>query len=162
MKSPQRILVPIDMSVFSITALQYAEDVAEHFGAEIAVVHVVEHETQSAKAAEADSEAEAEQALRSTIARMLLDHNVVHQSLRIELRHGSPAQEIVKASQEIHADLIIMCTHGRSGLSHVLMGSVAERVVRRSPCPVLTIKPDEFSELINVTEEDISEGLHLE
>lgn len=162
MKSPERILVPIDMSVFSITALQYAEDIAEHFGAEIVVVHIVERDETATKGMEPKTTGpEVEQRIKSTVARMLLDHNVVRQSLRIEVRHGSPAQEIVKASQDLRADLIIMCTHGRSGLSHVLMGSVAEKVVRHASCPVLTIKPDEFSELINVTEDDVSEGLHL-
>jgi len=92
---------------------------------------------------------------------MLLDHNVVSQSMRIEIRHGSPAEKIVSSVPELHADLIVMCTHGRSGLSHILMGSVAEKVVRNASCPVLTLKPDEFREVINVTQEDVTEGLHL-
>jgi len=165
MKAPTRILVPIDMSVFSVAALQYAEDIAEHFGAEIVVLHIAEEDDLAARIPKKEKEQmttkEIDQRLKSTIAHMLLDHNVVTQSMRIEIRHGSPAQEIVNAAPDLHADLIVMCTHGRSGVSHILMGSVAEKVVRNATCPVLTLKPDEFREVINVTQEDITEGLHL-
>jgi nucleotide-binding universal stress UspA family protein len=165
MKAPTRILVPIDMSVFSVTALQYAQDMAEHFGAEIVVLHIAEEDDIAAripkKEREKMSPQELDQRMKSVVAHMLLDHNVVTQSLRIEIRHGSPAEEIVKAAPVVHADLIVMCTHGRSGVSHLLMGSVAEKVVRNATCPVLTLKPDEFYEVINVTQDDIVEGLHL-
>ena len=56
---------------------------------------------------------------------------------------GIPFMEIIHAAKELNSDMIIMGTHGRTGLQHVLMGSVAEKVVRRAPCPVLTVKhPD--------------------
>jgi len=160
MKSPRNILVPIDMSVLSITGLQYAEDISEHFGSTITVLYVADTDDPLEKARGSAKEAEAK--IKQAVAHLLLDHNVVTTSLNIEVRHGSPAHEIVKASRELHSDLIVMCTHGRSGLSHMLMGSVAEKVVRTAICPVLTIKPDEFSELINITDEDITSGLHLE
>jgi universal stress protein A len=54
---------------------------------------------------------------------------------------GSPLRKIVEAAEAKHVDLIVMATHGRTGLSHLLIGSVAERVVRTAPCPVLTIRP---------------------
>ena len=158
MKSPKNILVPIDMSVLSITALQYAEEIAELFGAEITVLHVSEDDESKKRPRGED----ADKIVKSALSHLLLDHNVVKQSLRIEIRRGSPATEIVKATRDLHTDLIIMCTHGRSGLSHILMGSVAEKVVRLAACPVLTIKPDEFRELISVTENDVTQGLHLE
>jgi len=165
MKAPTRILVPIDMSVLSVTALQYAQDIAEHFGGEILVLHIAEEEDVAArisrKEREQMSRKEIDQRLKSAVAHMLLDHNVVTHSMRIEVRHGSPAEEIVASVADLHADLIVMCTHGRSGLSHILMGSVAEKVVRTATCPVLTLKPDEFREVINVTQEDVTEGLHL-
>ncbi len=165
MKAPTRILVPIDMSVFSVTALQYAQDIAEHFGAEIVVLHIAEEDDIAAripkKEREKLSQEELDQRLKSIVAHMLLDHNVVTQSMRIEIRHGSPSEAIVNAVPGLHVDLIVMCTHGRSGVSHLLMGSVAEKVVRNATCPVLTLKPDEFREVINVTQDDIIEGLHL-
>jgi nucleotide-binding universal stress UspA family protein len=59
------------------------------------------------------------------------------------MRVGAPFLEIIHAAQSESADLIVMGTHGRSGLAHVLMGSVAERVVNKAPCPVLTVRhPD--------------------
>lgn len=158
MKSPKNIMVPIDMSVLSITALQYAEEVADLFGAEITVLHVAEDDETKKRVKGVD----ADKLVKSAVSHLLLDHNVVTKSIRIEVRRGNPAAEIVKASRDLHTDLIIMCTHGRSGLSHMLMGSVAEKIVRLAACPVLTIKPDEFRELINVTENDVTQGLHLE
>lgn len=160
MKTPRNILVPIDMSVLSITGLQYAEDIAEHFGATITVLYVAEPGEPLDKKHGTDQENDAR--LKQAVSHLLLDHNVVSTSLKIEIRRGSPAQEIVRASRELHADLIIMCTHGRSGLSHMLMGSVAEKVVRLAFCPVLTIKPDEFTELVNITSDDVASGLHIE
>lgn len=159
MKSPKNILVPIDMSVLSITALQYAEDIAEHFEAEITVLYVSEIDDPTTKFRKAGKDDD--KVIKSALAHLLLDHNVVTQSLKIEIRHGSPAAEIVKATTDLHTDLIIMCTHGRSGLSHMLMGSVAEKIVRLAACPVLTIKPDEFRELVNLTQDDVADGLHL-
>jgi nucleotide-binding universal stress UspA family protein len=58
----------------------------------------------------------------------------------VEVAMGQPADTIVRVAQERGADLIVMSTHGRTGLQHVLMGSVAEKVVRLAPCPVLTVK----------------------
>ena len=63
-------------------------------------------------------------------------------SLQLQLEEGRPADEIVDAAQKMDAQLIIMGTHGRSGLSRLVLGSVAERVIRSAPCPVLTIGPD--------------------
>lgn len=157
MKAPEKILVPIDMSAFSISALQYAQDIAEVFGAEVTIVHVAE----DADKGKGKTGANDDQKLKSMISHLLMDHNLVTRSVRIEIRRGSAAREIVKASNDLVTDLVVMCTHGRSGLSHMLMGSVAERVVRLAACPVLTIKPDEFRELVNLTDEDITEGLHL-
>jgi nucleotide-binding universal stress UspA family protein len=58
-------------------------------------------------------------------------------------RHGRPHEEIVGVAREMDVDLIVMGTHGRSGLSHILLGSTAERVVRNAPCPVLTVRHPE-------------------
>jgi nucleotide-binding universal stress UspA family protein len=59
-----------------------------------------------------------------------------------EIRIGVPFLEIIRYAKEQDIDLIVVGTHGRSGLSHVLLGSVAERVVRKAPCPVLTVHPE--------------------
>lgn len=165
LKPPKRILVPIDMSTFSLSALLYAEDIADYFGAEIIVAHVAEEGDPVAKAygekGSKDSKEDVERRIKSAISHLLIDHNVVTKSIRIEIRHGSPAVEIVRLARQAEADLIVMSTHGRGGLSHMLLGSVAEKVVRIASCPVLTMKPDEFRELVNITEDDVTSGLHL-
>jgi len=63
-----------------------------------------------------------------------------HGAWEVETAAGHPADAIVRTAEERHADLIVMGTHGRTGLSHVLLGSVAEKVVRLAPCPVLTVR----------------------
>jgi nucleotide-binding universal stress UspA family protein len=60
-------------------------------------------------------------------------------AVEARMAHGTPYEEIVKAGKELGADLIVIGTHGRTGMSHFLLGSVAERVVRSAPCPVLTV-----------------------
>jgi universal stress protein A len=56
------------------------------------------------------------------------------------VRHGLPGEEIVETARELPADLIVISTHGRTGLAHVVIGSVAEQVVRHAPCPVLVLR----------------------
>ena len=74
--------------------------------------------------------------------------------------HGEPHREIVKYAQENEIDLVVIATHGRTGLAHMLMGSVAERIVRLSPVPVLAVKPLEMRERI-LKKEDVEEDLHV-
>jgi len=164
-KSPKNILVPIDRSMFSLSALQYAEEIAKLFQAEISIVHVVDH-TPQGKEVVKDAEDllyhnVIEEQRRVLISHLLVEYGLVPQSIKILIRHGSPSKEIVRTAADIHADLIVMSTHGRTGLRHVALGSVAERVVRTALCPVLTIKPDEFRELITMTEDDVTNSLHL-
>jgi len=73
---------------------------------------------------------------------------------------GVPAEEIKRFAEEEGIDLIVLATHGRTGLRHILMGSVAERVVRLSGVPVLTVKPRPFREAI-IEKDDIENELHL-
>lgn len=164
MKAPQTILVPTDLSAYSLSALQYAVEIAKLFQAKITVLHVYEHKKPSTKetgeAQKKELREKEDQSIREQLSRLLVNYNVVEQSLRVLVKHGSPVRGIVYTARDIPADLIVMSTHGRTGLRHVMMGSVAEKVVRYSICPVLTIKPEEFRELIDITEEDIADSLH--
>jgi nucleotide-binding universal stress UspA family protein len=160
MKAPKKILVPTDMSAYSLDALGYAQEVSKLFGAEIIVLRVLESDTRKA-GLDRDRLSEEDLEVRRELIRLLLDRNVLTGSVRIEVRHGSPAREIVNAAKGLHADLIVMSTHGRTGLKHALLGSVAEKVVRHATIPVLTVKPDEFVELIEISEGDVTDNLHL-
>jgi nucleotide-binding universal stress UspA family protein len=147
-----KILAPTDFSEDSDLALTYAVTLAEKFSSEIIAVHVdqplapvmvselnpgLDVSTMNRIAEEGRLLALKE--LDATVAR-LRDNGVKARGL---MRVGAPFLEIIHAAQSEAIDLIVMGTHGRTGLAHVLMGSVAERVVNKAPCPVLTIRhPD--------------------
>ena len=142
----KRILVPIDFSDCSRKALRYALPFAREFGADLILMHIVEvaylageFGTTDFVAMEADLKAGAERQLQQ-LGQAEIGSSV---AWRIEVRSGRAAPEIAVAAREIEADLIVIATHGRTGLKHVLLGSVAENVVRHAPCPVLTVRENE-------------------
>jgi nucleotide-binding universal stress UspA family protein len=135
------ILVPIDFSSGSRGALRYATFLARRFQAKVIIFHAIE--TLSYGMTESLQWADLYANIK-TIVDPLLDNAI--QDLRDSgvaatgaSSQGVAYDEIVKRAEEEGADLIVMGTHGRRGLRHLLMGSVAERVVRMAPCPVLTI-----------------------
>jgi nucleotide-binding universal stress UspA family protein len=119
------ILFPTDFSSLSELAGQIARDMAKQAGARLHVLHVVPGNTNPAQPAE-------------DLARV--SRGMGH-DLRVEatLLTGSAARNILAYAREKHIDLIVIGTHGRSGLSRAILGSVAETVVRLAPCPVLTV-----------------------
>jgi universal stress protein A len=78
---------------------------------------------------------------RTGLANVVRDLNLTRLNPKAEVRIGIPADEIVAAAKELNADLLCVSTHGRTGLAHFFLGSVAEKIVRYSPCPVLTVRP---------------------
>ena len=130
----ERILAATDFSLRSLAALEYAEELARQFGAELLLLHATGAPSIPAEVRQVDHEA-AERALARSVER-LRDHGLAVRGL---LRAGAAAEEILKAAEAERASLIVMGTHGRSGIVRVLMGSVAELVVRGAPCPVLTV-----------------------
>jgi nucleotide-binding universal stress UspA family protein len=145
----RRILVPTDFSQWSGSALTYAVAFAEKFGAEVLLLHVVQDLAvfvPEAALPAAPLVPPVEQFLRA--AREALDRAAGGPvaggvAVHPEVAEGVPAEEIVRLARERDVDLIVMGTHGRTGLAHVLLGSVAEKVVRRAPCPVLTVRHPE-------------------
>ena len=146
----KQILVPIDFSQASLQALAYAVEFGRPFKPEVVVLHVVEP---IYAAAPTDSYSpvgniailldELQRTGRQQLERIATDlhkHRVKTQTL---LQIGTPYEVIVATAKKLRVDLIIMATHGRTGLSHVFMGSVAERVVRSAACPVLTVRGHE-------------------
>jgi nucleotide-binding universal stress UspA family protein len=143
----KRILVPVDFSEDSLKALAYARDLVKPFGAEVVVVHVVEPIYYAAPADMymtspnlATLLDEQQKLARQQLARIARDLEKTGLRVRAVLKTGSPAQVIIDTAKSAAVDLIVMATHGRTGLSHLFMGSVAEKVVRTAACPVLTVR----------------------
>ncbi len=140
---PQVILHPTDFSAYSRPAFDLALDLAQHYQAAVLVLHVVETlGPENVTYGEAVSQLEPEsyrQRLQNDLLRLLppADSPVTVHHL---LAEGKPAQEIERVVQEKGCGLIVMGTHGRTGLQRLLMGSIAEHVVRHASCPVLTVK----------------------
>src|SRR5205085_502368 len=142
-----RILVPTDFSPPSDAALEYARILAAKFGSSLQILHVIDDPT-AASDFVPDGFAPSTDDIRTALlahARKQLDRlmNFVDRSryhAHAEALMGLPAATIVDYADAIGASLIVMGTHGRTGLAHLLMGSVAEQVVRTAPCPVLTVR----------------------
>src|SRR5262249_24891186 len=134
------ILVPIDFDDGSITALSLASELAAALDAEVAIVHVYELPIYTYPgldpAALPPLYTEVTDAARRALREFADEHGVS----RAVLREGDVAIEILGAAKDLGARMIVMGTHGRGGLAHALLGSVTERVVRRSPIPVVTVR----------------------
>ncbi|MEW6681342.1 MAG: universal stress protein [Nitrospirota bacterium] len=150
MKPIKRILVATDFSDCSREAVDYALSFAERVGAEVEIVHVVERPVyfEVGVAHSLQLRHDVDQWLRELKAEaakrleaLVKEVRNRKPGVRSSLREGMPVDELLKAAGETSADLIVIGTHGRTGLPHVLLGSVAERVVRGAGCPVLTVRP---------------------
>jgi len=143
----KKILVPIDFSDCAKKALQYAIPLARHHQAAITLLYVASRPNYSGSeftgldypALEADLVATGEKDLCA------LAEKEVQASVPVEtlVRAGLPVVEIIDAAKSLKSDLIVISTHGRTGLKHVFLGSVAEHVVRAAPCPVLVVRESE-------------------
>jgi nucleotide-binding universal stress UspA family protein len=145
MKPFEKILVPLDFAPHSGEAIQRACDVALHYDATLTLVHV--HEPIDYALPEGYVLYTPDQLARMNAEfenRLLAAQREVAalgvSRVDFRLLHGPAAIEVVELARTENFDLIVMGTHGRTGIRHVLMGSVAERVLRTAPCPVLTVK----------------------
>lgn len=140
------ILVPCDFSENSMAGVDYARDLARKFKAKIVLAHVSPtaerlvvygpppaHLPRDLEEAVMEG---VERGFAETRERLAASDDVATLHL-----HGEPAAELVEHAKQNDVDLIVMATHGRTGLSHLVLGSVAERVVRIATCPVVTVKP---------------------
>lgn len=143
-----RILVATDFSETSDQALDCAKAIAGRFGASIHLLHVLDEPPDlSSGGAEASAEMAAFCAVRHDRARQRLRRLLtLEEGARFcatgHVRTGAPAEVIRDVAVERDVDLIVMGTHGRTGVAHLLLGSVAETVVRTAPCAVMTVRPD--------------------
>jgi nucleotide-binding universal stress UspA family protein len=152
----ERILVPTDGSVGSAHVALQAIDLAETYGATIHVLHVVDESVRAFVAGFGDESEldERGQEAVDRVAGMARAHDV---DVVTAIEDGDPARHIVEYADEIDADLIVAGTHGRSGVERRLIGSVAERLVRRAACPVMTVRLPET----DVTVEDGDEAMAI-
>lgn len=145
----QRILCPVDFSESSLQAVHMATELAHQFGATIDFVHVWQpiqnfNEFRGPSAAMASEEAE--------VGRQLEQIHPSRSDVRCShhLLVGDPSQEIVELAHERSSDMVVMGTHGRTGLARWILGSVAEGVIRKSPCPVITCRCQPKTEEVNL------------
>ena len=145
----KRILCPIDFSDSADHAMRYASALSETFGAELTLLHVVAPvvaalpgETALPDTLQADID-ELTDACRNRLEQTVGKLAASGLTVQHKVLNGVPFIEIIRYARDAETDLIVMGTHGRTGLGHLLIGSVAERVVRKSPCPVLTVKHPE-------------------
>lgn len=148
MVSLNRVLFATDFSNYSEEAQAYAVLLAARLETELLVLHVFEPPFYSPTGVAPSMRpevgawiAELEQSARTRLERLVADVRKQHSKTEPLFRTGFAHYEIELAAEETQAGVVVLGTHGRSGLAHVLLGSVAERVVRGAPCPVLTVRP---------------------
>ncbi len=140
----QQILVPIDFSDFADSVLEWAAHLAEQHGSRILLLHAYHLPVESQQLEGAylpsnfwtDAKEEAQRSL-SKLAAGLRERGIDVQEV---VREGYPASVIEEEAERHRVELIVIGSHGHSGLKHLLLGSIAERVVQRAPCPVLAVK----------------------
>lgn len=142
MTTPKNILVPVDFSETSDRALEYAQALAEGFGARVHVLHVIPDPHSQAWSIEATG-----MSLGSLMETWESDAQKRLDGLELGdvggervTKVGQPHNEIIRYAKSKKSDLIVIGTHGRGAIEHMLLGSVAEKVVRTAPCPVLTVR----------------------
>jgi len=144
----KRILVPLDFSECSKKALRYALALARQHSAALVLLYVAGTTPaygplDYAPVDFGNVQQEMEAGAAKQLAKMIEDEIGDAVPAEAIIRAGMASTEIVEAARELTADLIVISTHGRSGLKHVLLGSVAEQVVRHAPCPVLVVRERE-------------------
>lgn len=136
----RRILAPVDLDENSLAALEVAAHLARQSAAEVYLLHVVGLAIPPGEAPfELETLRPREEAARDKL-REIAARQLAQVTHHLETRIGDPATAIVMAANTLAADLIVMATHGRRGIARMLLGSVAEKVVRESHCPVLTVR----------------------
>jgi len=140
----KKILCPVDFSEISANALEYAVFLASHHHAELLLLHVVEHlhEFEHYQILVFTPQELSEKMEKHAYEELNKLVEPIKETLKIEtvIRQGKAFVEIIKETKEKDMDLIVVASHGRTGISHMLVGSVAEKVVRKANCPVLVFR----------------------
>jgi nucleotide-binding universal stress UspA family protein len=133
------ILVPVDFESASVRAMEVAKELAAALGSEIVVLHTYDAFPFTYPELPGPLMSEASQAVRRAAEKTLAQFAEKHGVKRARLREGSPVQEILAEMEELKPRMVVMGTHGRKGFNRLVMGSVAERLLRQSTVPVLTV-----------------------
>ncbi len=142
----RQILVPMDFSDPAAAALKYAQTLAEEFGSHLHILHVVPEPylypwgTEISTLPLADLLAQSEALAKTRLGELVPPSAAPKGGLTASTDTGNPVEHILDYIKDARIDLVVMGTHGRGAVGHLLLGSVAERIVRRSPVPVLTVK----------------------
>ena len=145
----KKIICPTDFSDFSYKALEVAEELCREFGAQLCLIHVVTPIPKAMGSPTATGfdipryEEDLAEQSKKMLKRLIKERVAKSVKTEAEVVHGLEADSIVKMADEKDADLIVIATHGHTGLKHLFLGSVAEKVLRHSAHPVLTIKAAE-------------------
>lgn len=142
---PRHILVPVDFSPPSLSAVRFAREWAARFQADVCLLHVIEPmSTAMAFGAELATAPlfppDYRKNIRTELEKLAKNRSARSVKISVQIREGVPHDEIVNAARRLKSDLVIIATHGRTGLIRALLGSTAERVVRHATCPVLTFR----------------------
>ena len=148
MKALQKILIPFDASSHATEAVAYAADVARVYDAAVTILFVDHPLTYALPEGYAMTTPEQIAELKAAFERELAGARKTaldagSPRVTTEIERGDPVTEILRYATENHVDLIVMGTHGRRGLTRALLGSVAENIVSRAPCPVMTVRDRE-------------------
>ncbi len=140
-----KVLVPIDFSDYSKSALKYAVNFVKHFEAQLFLVYVVEpviYPPDFSMGQIAIPSVDLEMDKRAIDELNKLAEQEIPAEIKVKsiVKTGKPFIEIIETATEENVDLIIIATHGHTGMEHILFGSTAEKVVRKAPCPVLTLR----------------------
>lgn len=144
----KKILFPTDFSQSSISALNYAVDLAKNYGAKLYMMHVIYDIATSSGTyvphiSMTSMYEELEASARKEMDRFGVDERKDLKDIEYSIIRGIPYEEILKFAGNEKVDMIVIGTHGRKGLDRMLFGSTAERVVRNAACPVLTVRGSE-------------------
>lgn len=165
----KRILFATDFSECAVLAREMARQLAEQFGAELHILHVIhdlgvevpDFGMGLAFPGYLENIGTQQREMKEGASKLLSQERSDCGSVNVvtEVRFGKPFVEIIKYARDTEMDLIVVGSHGRSGITHLLIGSVAERVVRKAPCPVLTVRPPARDQYEEETE-SIQLGIH--
>jgi nucleotide-binding universal stress UspA family protein len=145
MQQTRHIVVPLDLGTHTDALIEYASYMAGRLSARISFVHVIESHPGDyllfGNPAFEEIKMQREDEIKQMVADLVRGNALKHPGCSGEVVYGEAVEEIVKFSQRKNADLIIISTHGHKGLDKILLGSVAQQVVKRAHCPVLVMNP---------------------